>query len=203
MNGDNLQQEPQKDGWQFNPASSTAPPSQTTPVQSEFAPSLTDDQSFTDQPPSPEVSWSASEFIAHEKSLNWYIGLAAASIVIVAIVYLWTQDIFSVVVTSIAAVLFGIVAGRKPRTVAYHLDSDGISIGERLFRYSEFKSFGVLQDGAFSSIVFMPLKRFAAPLAIYYPPEEQEKIAFVLSGYLPFAPVPTDIVDRFLRAIHF
>jgi hypothetical protein len=40
----------------------------------------------------------------------------------------------------------------------------------------------VVPEGAFNSIVFMPLKRFAVPLSIYYDPKDEDKIIAVLSA---------------------
>ncbi len=207
MNGENQQQTPANSGWQFKPDQAANPaspaPGGNSPAPQDFMAPANDFAPALQSEPIPEVSWSASEFVAHEKSLNWYLGFAAAIIIITAIVYVWTRDALSAIAVIVVSVLFGIIAARKPRVVEYHLTNDGIVIGTRAYHYSEFKSFGVLEDGAFTGIVFSPLKRFMPPLTIYYPPDEQEKIAYVLSSHLPYAPPPTDSIDRLLRSIHF
>lgn len=170
---------------------------------------------FTQEPGTPEerdeperadpkgITWTASEFIAHAKSPAWYLALAAAAAVLAAGVYLISRDIISVIVVVVAAMLLGFYGGRQPRQLEYKLDSKGLSIGDRRLSYGEFRSFSVMAEGAFSSIVFMPLKRFAAPTTIYYPPEDEDRIVGVLSGHLPLEERTHDAVDRLMHRIRY
>jgi hypothetical protein len=101
------------------------------------------------------------------------------------------------------AILLGVVAGRKPRVMDYKLDNGGLTIGETFHPYGEFRSFAIMEDGAFLSITFLPLKRFMPPVSVYYSPEDQEKITDVLSHHLPMEMRQRDAVDRFSRRIRF
>lgn len=203
MNGENPQQvAPEKDGWQFKPDEQSASTNNQQPPV-DFMPQANTEATSQVAPDStPEIVWSASEFIVHEKNLNWYIGFFAAAIIIEAIIYFWTQDTLSVVAGIVIFILLGISASRKPRVVEYSVDQSGVSIAHRSYYYSDFKSFGVLQDGAFSSIVLVPLKRFSPPLTLYFAPEDQEKIILVLSSHLPYSPVTIDLIDNLLRKVH-
>jgi hypothetical protein len=149
------------------------------------------------------IAWTASEFIAHAKSPGWYVALAAAAAVLAAIVYLISRDIVSVIVVVVAAMLLGFYGGRQPRQLEYKLDYKGLSIGDKHLGYGEFRSFSVMAEAGFSSIVFMPLKRFAAPTTIYYPPEDEDKIVAVLSGHLPLEERTHDAVDRLMHRIRY
>ena len=149
------------------------------------------------------VSWTASEFVAHDKSSGWYLMLSVAALAIGVIIYLITRDIISVVVVAVAAIMLGIYGSHKPRQLEYSLDSHGIGIGQKQYTYDEFGSFAVQADGAFSGVVFMPLKRFSPPIYIYYPPEDEEKIIAVLSGRLPFEEHKRDAVDSLMKKIRF
>lgn len=154
-----------------------------------------------DQPATTEVSWSASEFIAHEKGPLWYLALAGLAIVLVAAVYFLFHDLVAAFAIIFVAIIFGFLAAHKPRVLAYHIGPEGLSIDNKMYAFSDFKSFGVVNEGAFSSITFMPMKRFMPSLSIYYPPEEEETIVDALSNYLPFAPVTHDLVDRLMHRI--
>lgn len=154
-----------------------------------------------DAPATTEVSWSASEFIAHEKGPLWYLALAGIAIVLVAAVYFLFHDLVAAFAIIFVAVIFGFLAAHKPRVLAYHIGPEGLSIDNKMYAFSDFKSFGVVNEGAFSSITFMPMKRFMPSLSIYYPPEEEETIVDALSNYLPFAPVTHDLVDRLMHRI--
>lgn len=162
---------------------------------------LTDDDNPYEQAPLPEVHWTASEFIAHEKSPLWYLALAGITVILMAFAIFVVHDTVAVVSIFLIAILFGAVASHKPRTLQYTIDSNGITMGNRQFSYGEFKSFGVVKEEAFSNITLAPLKRFAPPLSIYYPPEEEENIVQVLTAYLPVAPVRSDMIDGLLRRI--
>lgn len=153
--------------------------------------------------PAQEVTWTASEFIAHEKDSNWYLALAGVSAVIAAIVYLITKDFVSVAVVVVAAILLGVYGARQPRQLEYHLDSHGIDIGSKHYSYADFRSFSVVPQGAFASIEFMPLKRFAPALSIYYAPNDEDKIISLLSNQLPMEAPRRDLVENLMRHIRF
>ena len=114
-----------------------------------------------------------------------------------------THDVISVALVGIVALYMGVLANRKPRVLDYHIDNHGITIQGKFYPFAGFRSFGVLQEGAFSSIVFTPMKRFMPPLSIYYPPEQQNEIAEAIAMYLPFEPVRFDAMDSILHRIRF
>ena len=149
------------------------------------------------------ITWSASEFIAHEKSSGWYAALMLAAVAFAALVYLVSRDIVSVIVILVAALLLAVYGSRKPRQIEYRVDSKGLGVGNKRFNYGEFRSFSVMPEGAFSSIVLMPLRRFAAPTSIYYPPEDEDKIVNLLSGHLPAEERRHDAIDRLMHRIRY
>jgi hypothetical protein len=149
------------------------------------------------------LSWTASEFIEHQKGVSWYIVLALVGLVLATADYLTTKDIFSVLVILIAAAMFGFYAARKPRTLSYQLDSQGLHIGDKLYDFRDFKNFSVTDEGAVASVVFIPLKRLIPPLTIYVSPSQEEQVLAYLSEFLPFERHSADIVDTLLHRIRF
>jgi len=167
---------------------------------------MNEDAAPTDLGPetSPQtISWTASEYVAHDKSTGWYLTLAGAAAVISVVVFLISRDAVSVGVVIVAALLLGVYGAREPRQLEYSLDQRGVTIGEKSYGYHEFRSFSVVPEGAFSSVTFMPLKRFATPTSIYYAPEDEEKILNVLSSQLPYDQHRRDAVDNLMRRIRF
>lgn len=156
-----------------------------------------------DVDPEQTVAWTASEFVAHAKSFGWYAVLGLAAVIGAALIYYMTRDYVSVAVILVACLLLGVYAGHKPREMEYRLDLHGLTVGDKHFGYNEFRSFSVLPEGAFSSIVFMPLRRFAIPTTIYYAPEDEDKIVNLLSDHLPLEEGGHDAIDRLLHRIHF
>jgi len=153
-------------------------------------------------PAAPSIQWTASEFIAHEKSPTWYLSLIGTGAVLAIFSQLVAHDPITTVAVVLITILFVFAASHKPRTLPYRIDDTGITIGNKTYLYGQFKSFGIVQEGAFSNITLVPLKRFGQPLSIYYPPEEEGKIVDVLSAYMPASQVRLDFIDRLLKSIH-
>jgi hypothetical protein len=149
------------------------------------------------------ITWTASEFVAHHKTTGWYGTLAGVAVAIAALVYLFTRDIISTIVVIVAALAFGVIGGRQPRQLRYQLSNTGVIIGQKQLAYGLFKSFSVVPEGAFSSIVFRPLKRFAPLTTIYYSPDDEDRIIRLISLHLPFEDYKPDPVDNMLRRIRF
>jgi hypothetical protein len=154
---------------------------------------------FPDQP----VSWTASEFIAHEKSLNWYVLLFGGAVIAAGLAWLLFKDILAAVVILVAVLMLAAYSKRQPRELAYTLDNSGITIGQKLYPYALFRSFGVVDDGAFSSIELIPLKRFSPPITIYFDPDNEDAIADALTPHVPFVPRKPDPIDQLIRRIRF
>ena len=158
--------------------------------------------------PSPEtdneiVSWQASEFVDHQKSGGWIVLFFIASVILCAAAYLLMRSILSVVVIAVALTAFAVVAFQKPRTLTYSLLGTTLRIGERRFKYDDFRSFSVVRDGALWSVVLHPLKRFMPALTIYFAQEDGEKIFDTLASHLPQEEHQLDSVDRLMRKIRF
>lgn len=153
--------------------------------------------------PEGSITWTASEFIAHQKTPLWYLSLGVAAAVLAVIVWLLTKDVVSPAVIIIGALLLAIYGARQPRQIQYRLDQKGIHVGSRQYAYQEFRSFSIIPEGAFNSIVLTPLKRFSLLLTIYYAPEDEQKIVALLSERLPMEPRRKDAIDRLMWRIRF
>ncbi len=183
--------------WQFKPEGQT-PSMQPQPTVSPETPSA-QQPALTDE----DVSWTASEFVAHEKGLNWYLVMTASVISFTAIVYLITRDIITASIIIFAAIIFGVYAKRQPRTLNYRLETGGLTIGEKFYDFAQFRSFVLAHEGALSSISFMPLRRFMPVLTVYYAPTDEQKIVQLLSARLPMENLRKDVIDQFLHRIRF
>lgn len=195
-------------GWQFKPGDTAEPtpaggqpttPTDTSDTGSENGPNP--------QQPAPEVediiTWTASEFIEHNKGFGWYALLALATIVLAGLIFLLTRDKMTTTVVIVAGIIFGVYAARKPRTLNYRLDAHGLTIGEKFYDYGQFRSFTVVREGIFSSVDFMPLKRFMPILTIYYEPKDEPKIARLLSERLPTDFRKRDWFEQLMHQIRY
>lgn len=150
-----------------------------------------------------EVSWTAAEFVAHDKSLAWYGLLALGAVAGTAGLYLITRDKITATIVLVVALFFGVYAARKPRMQHYAIDDYGIHVGNRTYNFGNYRSFSITEEGSVASIIFMPLKRFMPALTIYVLPDNENQVVDVLATLLPFEQHQQDAVDGFLRKIRF
>jgi hypothetical protein len=149
------------------------------------------------------ITWTASEFIAHHKTSGWYTLLILASVAAAVVIWLLTKDIVSALVVVFASGILATYATRKPRQLSYQVDRSGLTIGIKHYGFDEFRSFSIVPEGAFSSIVFTPLKRFGTLVTIYYDPQDEERIIDALSLRLPHEERRPDPIDGMMRRIRF
>lgn len=150
------------------------------------------------------VEWQASEFIEHQKSSQWFVAFGIGTLVMGVLVFFITQhSIFSTVVVVLAAITFAMYAHQKPRTLKYRLGASSITIGDKQYKYDDFRTFSVMQEGMLQSIVLQPLKRFMPPLTLYFANEDGEKIFDVLAKHIPHEERRPDPIDNLMRRIRF
>ncbi len=149
------------------------------------------------------ISWTASEYVDHEKNRSWFLSIVGAAVLTAAITYLLTRDLISVVVILFAGILLAVSGARKPRTLSFELNDDGLQVGQKLYPYASFKSFTIIDEGAINSIQLLPARRFMPSLNVYYPPEQEDAIITSLGSILPHEERKRDAVDSLMRRIKF
>jgi hypothetical protein len=153
--------------------------------------------------PDKTIEWTASEFIAHHKGFGWYALLFLGTVLVTALIFWITRDRIAAGAIVVCALIFAVAGAHKPRVLTYRLDSSGLTIGPKFYPYNNYKAFAVIDEGPFSSISFLPLKRFMPGLSIYFAPEDEAHIIEVLSSYLPLQPGSTSAFDDLMRRIRF
>jgi hypothetical protein len=163
----------------------------------------TPDAENTDSSAPESIKWTASEFIATNKSPIWYLALIVISVTVASLVFLLTKDKISTGVIILVAITLGFYAGRKPRELEYELYSRGFSIAGKEYSYRLFRSFAILDEDTLPSIVFVPMQRFGSLLTIYFDPKDEDAIVDLLASHLPLEQRQQDMVDRFMKRIRF
>lgn len=174
-------------GWKFNPSNSSG--GVTEPASTPH--------------PSGSVSWTASEYVAHHKSILWFIALGLVVAGLALGIYFVTEEIINGIVIVVIGLSFGVFGARQPKVLEYALDEKGLHISGKLYPYDRIKSFAIIDEGAISSILLMPLQRFMPPLSIYYDHDDETKIINVISSYIPHEEHEPDFVDRLMSKIRF
>ena len=154
-------------------------------------------------PPKPPTdstfSWTASEYIDHNRSDSWYLLLFLGTVALAAGTYFLTKEYFAVGTIVAVGIIVAIYARQKPKQVTYELSGSGLRIGEKLYAYSLFKSFSLVNDGMLNSVQLMPLKKLMPPISVYYEAADEEKITDILGQHLPIEEAKPHAIDRISR----
>jgi hypothetical protein len=146
------------------------------------------------------VVWQDIEYIQHDKNPLWYVGFVIVIIILIAgavLLQAWTF-IPLIIVMAVALVIY---THRPPRLLNYSWSAKGLTINDQLHPAGEFKSFGILQDGAHNAIVFIPVKRFRPGLTVYFPAEVGEELVDAVGAYLPMQDLHLDAFDKIIRKL--
>jgi uncharacterized membrane protein YobD (UPF0266 family) len=149
------------------------------------------------------LEWEASEYVHHDKSPMWFAGLAGIMLVLLAVAYFLTHSWTFIVLVVVMAVAIGVFATRAPRILHYALTNTGMHIEESFYHYSDFRAFGIVEDGGLYSIMLIPIKRFMPAVSIYFAEDDGEEIVDILGARLPMQELHLDSVDRLMRRLRF
>ena len=151
-----------------------------------------------------EISWKALEYAQHEKNANWYVLLAAGTTGFAVLAYfINNKSITAPLAITMFAVMFAVLASRKPRELDYNIDKTGISVGSKLYPYANYKSFMLVEEDELRSIWLIPLKRFNLIVPIYFQPEDEKKIVDTLASIIPAENQKLDLVSQLMHYLHF
>ena len=173
---------------------------ETTTPASDLQTEQTEQVAPSELPQIAPVVWQDIEYIQHDKNPLWYVGFVIVIIILIAgavLLQAWTF-IPLIIVMAVALVIY---THRPPRLLSYSWSAKGLTINDQLHPAGEFKSFGILQDGAHNAIVFIPVKRFRPGLTVYFPAEVGEELVDAVGAYLPMQDLHLDAFDKIIRKL--
>ncbi len=144
------------------------------------------------------VSWTAEEYIIRSHNAWWYAGLAAVVIVLSVVAGLLEAWSFLVLIL-LSAVAILVSNLRPPRKLNYTLDEIGLTEGQKLYKYEDYKAFGILKEENNFSAVLIPKKRFGLQVKVYFPGSDGEAIVDALGARLPMEEVKLDFIDKIVN----
>lgn len=148
------------------------------------------------------IHWQAAEYVHREKDHLWFVLLAAVSIVLILVaIFLIQSPTFVVLIPVMVAALL-VYSRRPPQMLDYTLSRHGLHINDRLYPYSQFKSFGLVRWTGQYMIMLIPTKRFQPAISVNFPEEAGEAIVDMLAARLPMREMQPDIVDRITQKLH-
>ncbi len=149
------------------------------------------------------IEWTASEYIAHEKSPTWFAASAAGGAVVAALIYFITGELLASITIIIVAFAAMFYSARRPEIRRYKLSTNGLAIDDKSYPMSEFRSFSVVREGAIESIWLETLSKLTPTIRLYFAPEDGQAITDALSQVLPYQQRELDAVERASRRIRF
>ena len=152
-------------------------------------------------PANDNFSWTASEYVDHNRGGSWYLMLLGGTAVLAIGMYFLTKEYFAVGVIVVLGVIVAMYAKQKPRQITYELSSSGLRIGQKLYDYSQFKSFSLVNEGSLNSVLLTPLKKLMPPITAYYQAADEEKITDILGNHLPIEETKPHSIDRLSRRL--
>ena len=148
------------------------------------------------------VHWSATEYIYREKNGLWFVIFTVVVLALIAVDMFFIKSYTFSALVIVMAVAVVVYSRRPPRNIEYTLSGDqGLYIGERLYHFSEFKSFGLIQDSEHNSIMLIPVKRFSLGVSVYFPQDVGEQIVDIFGARLPMESVKIDLLDKIVRKL--
>lgn len=181
----------------------------TEPVPTTmYSPEVTD----TEAQPSPakpvaataddNIHWAAAEYVYQEKNGLWFMIFAIVALGLVAADIFFLKSYTFSALVAVMAVAIVIYSKRPPQQINYTLSPrHGLYIGENLHAFSEFKSFGVINDSGHNFIKLVPVKRFGLGVSVYFPAEQGEQIVDLFGSVLPMDQIKLDAFDVIIRKL--
>lgn len=149
------------------------------------------------------LQWQASEYVEHQKSPSWFLGLwASAAALLVVAIFIMREYTFAALIVVMAAAI-AIWAKRSAREMHYQLDSSALTVNGKRFTLDSFRAFGVLQEDAIYYAVLLPNKRFSPGVNVYFTHDLGERIVDMLGAALPMEDVKPDVIDNLSRRLNF
>jgi hypothetical protein len=155
-----------------------------------------------DTPDNPPVTWTAQEYVHIDKGIGWFVLFAVVVLALVAVDIFFLKSWSFMALVIVMAIAIIVYIRRPPRVLTYALSPvQGLYVGERLYTYNEFRTFGLIRDGEHYSIMLIPRKRFAAGVSVYFPEDAGERIVDILNQHLPISELKLDAVDILIRKL--
>jgi hypothetical protein len=149
------------------------------------------------------ISWTASEFIEHDKSLSWYTLLAVVAVVLSAVLFFITREVLSVIAVIMMALVFGVYGSAKPKTRTYVVDNEGLMVDDKRYDFSNMKSFSIIEEGPLPYIQILLRQRFSIAVTVYTDPNQIEQIAEYIGQHVPYDQKKRDFTDALSSKIRF
>jgi hypothetical protein cdiviTM7_02271 len=147
------------------------------------------------------IAWQAPEGVQAHRTTGWYVAVGFVVLALMALaIFVFDSWTFAILLPIMAVAL--VLLRSKPSVmVNYAISPKGVYVADRLYDFSEFRAFGLGQDGDQHSAILLPVKRFSPALTIYFSEAEGETIVDMLGARLPMQEIAPDALEKLIRII--
>ena len=147
------------------------------------------------------ISWQAPEPAHEPHNAVWYLFFAVVVIGLMALSIFVFKSITFTILIPVMTVAVILLSFRPPQIIQYSIGPKGIYVGDKLYDFSEFRAFGVVQSPRGPYIIVLPVKRFSPGVTLYFDQFQGEAIVDMLGARLPIQEIKEDSMEKFIRLI--
>lgn len=150
-----------------------------------------------------KLEWTALEYEEKERGKDWFWALGIIIIASSVTSFIYANYFFSLFLI-IGGILIVIFALKKPETVSYELNAEGLKIKNRLYPYENIKSFWVQKDTEKPTLfikserLFMPI--ISMPIELYLTDEVKN---MMLENNIPEEEMKEHISEKIMDSLGF
>ena len=145
--------------------------------------------------------WKALDFIKTKKTKNWYAGLIVISGGLMSFAIYSANWMFALVI-AVGASTIVILNNTRPKQIKFALHNDGVFIQDRLYKYSDLKSFWILNLPGNQKELIVTSKKIAVPqLKMPLGNIDPEEIKKEISKYIPAEEDPQESTSDILARL--
>lgn len=154
------------------------------------------------KPNTPETSaitWQAPEYTHYFKTSDWYWSVGILTLALFAVGLIMRNFLFSLLVV-IAGFTVAMYGAKKPRTVTFSIDLEGLRIGDTLHPFETLKSFWIFYDPPLTKELSVESQKMMMPhIKIPLAEANPAKIRAYLVQYMPEKHQEESLVEHLIR----
>ncbi len=148
------------------------------------------------------LSWNAPEFTYISKPAGWY-GILALICLVLAGGLIYLRQWVAVVMVFVMGVAMAIVGSRRPRNLNYTISNYGVHVGDKAYRYDDFKAYYEGNDYGQKVLELVPTKRFSPLVSMPVLPQNHDEAFSIIGSALPKTEPTNNPIDKLFTFFRF
>lgn len=130
------------------------------------------------------VSWQAPQFIYYQKKFWWYAILVLVGLGLATLFY-FIDDLLGIIMVALAMLVFIVTSAQKPKKMFYKIGAEGITIDEKIYPFSDFKSFYITYTNGIATLHLTKIKKISVPISLILENVDEGQVLALIKKFLP------------------